>query len=1186
MKKHITLLGLLAMLLISGNLLASTCSANFNNTTNNLTASFINHSSIYTNSWLWHFGDGTTSSSENPSHTYPSAGTYTVLLQAYDSTTNCVDSITKIVNITGANSCMAGFSSTTNNLTVSFTNTSSANTNYWFWDFGDGSNSSSQNPSHTYNSSGTYQVLLRAYNISGACMDSIVKNIAVINLNGTCDASYSFTKNGLEVAFNSNSSSSLGVQTYHTWDFGNGDSAYVADTNYTYPVAGTYITCHTVTKYNTSNWSVLCTDTYCDTVTVASGGTIICNADFSSTTNNLTVSFTNLSSANTLVWDWDFGDGGSSHAQNPSYTYSSAGSYWVKLIAYDASNIGGAIVLNCVDTITKMVTVTGTAPICDASYSFTKNGLQVAFNGSSSNSSGVYTNHSWDFGNGDSAYGRADTNYTYPVAGTYVVCHSITKYNTSNWSVICTDTYCDSITVTGGGTTPCVADFSSTTNNLTANFTNLSSTNTNTWSWHFGDGSTSTAKNPSHTYAASGSYPVLLQVYDSTTNCVDSIIKYVTVINLNVTCNANYSYTTNGLQVALNSNSSFLWGIQTQHSWDFGNGDSAYGRADTNYTYPVAGTYVVCHTVTKYNTSNWAVLCTDTYCDTITVTGGSTTCNANYSYTTNGLSASFTNLSSPSTSLSWDFGDGTGVANSPNPVHTYSSPGVYSVRLRIYNTNCYDSIVKNVFVNTLVNQCVADFNYFTNGLNVSFTNTSSSNTNSWFWDFGDGTLSNAQHPNYTYSSAGTYNVMLISNDSSCTDTTYKSVTVTNPPVSCNANYNYNKSGLTVNFTDQSSGVNSLFWYFGDGAFSAAQNPTHTYPAAGTYTAVLIAYDNSGSCSDTISKTITVSPVVCVADFSFSVSNLTVSFTDQSSSNINARDWDFGDGTFSTSLTNPTHTYLSSGTYSVRMIAYDTNDGCSDTVTKLVTVYNPAQCNAIFFALSGTTTSTTGIPITFFNASIGSSNASWSFGDGFSSNAYSPTHIYNSPGWYNVCLTINDSNCSDVTCDSIYIDSSFTIQAVFNYTQVGNNHVAFTNGSTQRANMSYYWDFGDGNTSTEMSPTHQYAQGGSYTVCLIATDNVTKMSAMYCESFVDPSASVGIVEDAEKEIKVYPNPVSNMLTVDAEEISNIKVYTTTGLMVLDTDATKIDMSRYSSGMYIVQIQFNDQSIATKRVVKTQ
>ncbi len=121
-------------------------------------------------SWSWDFGDGGSSTAQNPSHTYADAGTYTVSLTATSAA--CQDTKTATGYITVSASPTANFvgSPTSGNapLTVNFTDQSTGNPTSWSWNFGDGGTSTSQNPSHTYTTAGTYSVTLTVSSVCGS----------------------------------------------------------------------------------------------------------------------------------------------------------------------------------------------------------------------------------------------------------------------------------------------------------------------------------------------------------------------------------------------------------------------------------------------------------------------------------------------------------------------------------------------------------------------------------------------------------------------------------------------------------------------------------------------------------------------------------------------------------------------------------------------------------------------------------------------------------------------------------------------------------------------------------------------------------------------------------------------------------------------------------------------------------
>ena len=232
------------------------------------------------------------------------------------------------------------------------------------------------------------------------------------------------------------------------------------------------------------------------------------------------------------------------------------------------------------------------------------------------------------------------------------------------------------------------------------------------------------------------------------------------------------------------------------------------------------------------------------------------------------LSVSFTDSSSGNpTSWSWDFGDGTS-STTQNPNHTYTSPGSYTVKLTASNASGSNTSTRTGYISvTAPPKPTADFSANpTSGnapLAVSFTDSSTGNPTSWSWDFGDGTSSTAQNPNHTYTSAGTYTVSLTATNAQGSDTKtmtdYVNVTLpTSPTADFSANPTSGSTPLAVSFTDSSSGnPTDWSWDFGDGSTSTAQNPSHTYTSAGTYTVSLTASNLAGSDTKTRVDYITV-----------------------------------------------------------------------------------------------------------------------------------------------------------------------------------------------------------------------------------------------------------------------------------------------------------------------------------------
>src|SRR5690606_10307152 len=217
---------------------------------------------------------------------------------------------------------------------------------------------------------------------------------------------------------------------------------------------------------------------------------------------------------------------------------------------------------------------------------------------------------------------------------------------------------------------------------------------------------------------------------------------------------------------------------------------------------------------------------------------------------------------------------------------------------------------------------VANFDFEVNNLDVQFTDTSSGqDINAWTWDFGDGTTSDEQNPAHTYQTAGTFNVTLTVANEAGPATVSKDVVTTAPvPNAPTSAFTFAAQDLTVQFTDMSTGdgISAWRWEFGDGSESTDRNPSHTYAEAGTFRVRLTVTNPGGE--DRSGQDVTVTappPTPPVSNFTFTVNNLDVSFTDASAGVVESRQWDFGDGTTSVEA-NPTHSYAQAGTYPVTL----------------------------------------------------------------------------------------------------------------------------------------------------------------------------------------------------------------------------------------------------------------------------
>lgn len=405
-----------------------------------LSVQFIDTSMYVPASWTWSFGDGGTSSEQNPIYLYSSAGSYTVTL----TTTNADGSntITKAGYITVSKSASAPAASFLSNitsgsqpLTVQFVDSSANSPTTWAWSFGDGGTSAEQNPVHTYTNTGTYTVTLSAVNAAGSSTVSKEGFISVTSASSAPVASFVSTEttgsSPLTIQFIDTSSSS---PSSWAWSFGDGNTSAVQNPLHTYVSAGTYTV--TLTSTNAGGSSTV---TRADFITVEITIPVASfEANATSGTLPLVVLFTDLSANTPTSWYWYFGDGGTSTEQNPVYEYEDAGTYTVVFSATNSAGSNTTSIAKYINVIAIASPVTsfdgdilsGTVP------------LTVRFTDTSTNSP-----TSWEWSFGDGSYSTLQNPaHTYTSTGSYSVTLTATNdggsrtATTSNFIVVTSDT--------------------------------------------------------------------------------------------------------------------------------------------------------------------------------------------------------------------------------------------------------------------------------------------------------------------------------------------------------------------------------------------------------------------------------------------------------------------------------------------------------------------------------------------------------------------------------------------------------------------------------------------------------------------------------------------------------------------------------------------------------------------------
>jgi len=459
------------------------------------------------------------------------------------------------------------------------------------------------------------------------------------------------------------------------------------------------------------------------------------------------------------------------------------------------------------------------------------------------------------------------------------------------------------------------------------------------------------------------------------------------------------------------------------------------------------------------------------------------------------LSVSFTDQTGGEvTGWVWTFNDGP-ASTQENPVHVFQNPGTYTIKLSAKGPKGTDALTKSAYI-TVAGGVLADFTAPTTvghaPLTVAFDEKSQGAVTGWAWDFGDGTVSSAAEPTHLYSQAGQYTVTLTVSGPPGTDTLVRSAYVTVLPPAPTANFTATSSAgaapLAVAFDDLSTSVvTSWAWSFGDGNTSNEAEPHHVYADAGSYTVTLTATGPGGSDVETKAGFVQVQVLPPQAGFTLTPASgpaaLAVQFSDTSTGATDWQ-WDFGDGTTSTDR-NPQHAF-NEGTYTVSLSVIGPGGTAARTITDAVHV-SAALPRAEFSATP--TGGPAPLTVQFSDQSTGAATRTWNFGDGTSSNAASPAHVYGVPGTYSVTLTIVGASGTDVETktDLVHVTPPAPVADLVAAptSGVAPLTVQFADLSTGVVDTRL-WSFGDGTSSSDEDPAHVYGAVGTYTVSLTVT----------------------------------------------------------------------------------------------------
>ena len=864
------------------------------------------------------------------------------------------------------------------------------------------------------------------------------------------------------------------------WDFGNGNTSNLQHPTSVYSNAGTYNV--TLTVSNTSSNDTKYMFAYIKIFEQPQANFSIVGTNMGCSPFKVTFEDNSSSSSPLTNWQWDFGDGGSSNLQNPIYEFNLQGIYTVSLSVED---INGCENLYSQSNIVKV----NNSPIADFEVDITyscNNSETVRFTNNSLNA----VNYFWDFGDGTTS-NLVNPTHNYS-SGSYTV--KLYAFNG-----ICSDTLIKTTYIEIGTLlySTFTSDVRDGCENLLVNFTDQTNHNPDSWFWDFGDGNTSTLQNPFNNYLNPGTYTVSLTT--SVNGQCHRTVTYPAIIDVFPKPDIDFNFDNNygcvlplDIQFFDNTSNAVSW------NWHFSNGTTLHGD-DPILTINNYGIYDL--SVTSVNSFGCAS--NKQFDSLIIVEDINIEIGSNIQLGCSPLAVNFFDSSStiiPIVDYFWDLGNGN-TSTQIQPNTSYLLPNFYDVKLTVTNDNgCVASKIFHEFIKVNTTPII-DFDassiQLCAGEDVYFNNLSSpiNLITDWLWDFGNGDTSTLFNPVYQYQNSSYYDITLTASIDGCKDslTLFDYIEVVDPNSFFEVNYNC-INPLQVNFTDLSSGADSYFWDFGDGNTSTLQNPIHQFSTRGLYNVSLNVHNNITGCSHTFYKQITITLPQANFDYLVNASN---NYEDsigckphQAHIVNNSQDCAYykvlwSDGYIGHGRTD--HLIQDTGYIDVTMAIWDIH-GCKDTFV-YNNMYHVKEVLADFNMLN--VSGCDSMIVSFENLSVDYQNVFWTFGDGITSSLDNTFHTYLDTGVYDVGLYIeSDIGCKDTIYKTEFISFQFP-NADFTSNKQNiceGDLIEFYNLSNGKG-LTYYWDFGNGNTSYQKNPKEIFNVVNNFDITLTVTDSL-------------------------------------------------------------------------------------------------
>jgi gliding motility-associated-like protein len=1155
-------------------------------------------SSKYATSYVWDFGDGSgPSTSPNPApHIYGTPGYYNVKLKIVG-VSGCIDSIVKQIRVRGPIATLNVVSgsgckpySLQLKATGSFINT-------YAWDYGDGSpvsaNTMDSIVTHLYNNAGKYLPNIVLTSPEGCPYTLKVTDTIIVDSLKTkftipqtvfCQVGITTT-----VSFN-NLSTVPGFSSilYNNWSFGDGTIVNDASpiVTHTYTGYGTFnVYLATKSKYG-------CIDTFklfpaitinAKPIPAIVGNNVYCLKPASI----LQYTGTIISPDPIVKYKWKIDADSVANTQSLNINYRTPGVHTLKYIV--TTNKG------CVDSITKTIIIDSVLTKFDLTPTQFCGPKLISFTDQSTNASNIQ-NLRWTFGDGTFETTNINPQHLYTNTGTYDVKLYLQTTNG------CKDSLTKFVAVTIdsipkaniiGANVFCLkpnsmVQFNSSiiTQNPIANY-----------KWYIDGVQVATSINLNIDYRIAGLHNVKLYV-ETSKGCTDEITKPFIVDSVVTKFDLTPAQFCGPKLISFTDQSTNASSIQN-FAWTFGDGTFETTNINPQHLYTNTGTYDV---KLYLQTTNG---CKDSLTKFVAVTidsipkaniiGTNVFCLKPNSMVQFNSSIITQN---PIANYKW-YIDGVQVATSINLNIDYRIAGAHIVKLFVETSKgCTDEITKPFIIDSVLTKFDLTPAQFCGPKLISFSDqsTNASTIQNFAWTFGDGTFETTNiNPQHLYTNTGVYDVKLyLQTTNGCKDSLTKFVAVTidsipkavitGDALKCKPDiYSYISSNSIM------PDVISNYEWKVDGILISTTPSLNHYFNAGNH--VISFYMKSiKGCESVITKSIVVDSIKAA----FSVINpircaddVKVQFVNNSGSKfgINTYAWDFGDGTTSSAINPPIHTYPGYGNYNVKLITTSVN-GCIDSfkIIPAVIIHPQPAANIIGDSIHCKP------GLYNYNSNINSIDAIQNYEWKVNGNLVNATPNLNylfAAGNYTVSLKVKTiNNCINEITKIIIVDSIKSNFSITNPVRCGNNNLAvqFNNLSGAKFSIaSYLWNFGDGQTSTNINPLHTYNTVGTYTIKLIATSihGCTDTFEFPSPVIIYATPIVTVTNIAEK---CMNNNIAFTSQVQSQDVISSYLWKVNGVTAGTTNALNYYFTVANN--YVVTLEVNTQNgctvIETKNV----